>query len=222
VVRKPEDYEARVRDFQREIIEHKRKGRPIVFVDETGFDERASPLKGYAKKGSRLYISSTSGSWTRVSVAAAISEDGAVMTTLRNGSFSSTSFSKFLGDLNLPQGTVVLMDNVAFHKSRTVQHVIDYKGWSSVFTPPYSPWFNPIENVFGIVQNHFRRLRVEDSDVKDERVSSIPLTSSMRMSKQIQDAFDTAASTCKVANCVRRFWRFVSEKDIKDTLVTPR
>ncbi len=30
-------------------------------------------------------------------------------------------------------------------------------GWNVLYTQPYSPWFNPIENIFGIIKSYFRK-----------------------------------------------------------------
>jgi len=38
-----------------------------------------------------------------------------------------------------------------------VKEYITEKGWVSLYTPPYSPWFNPIENIFGIIKNQYRK-----------------------------------------------------------------
>jgi transposase len=49
------------------------------------------------------------------------------------------------------------MDNVAFHHSKIIKELIHKKGWEYLYTPPYSPVFNPIEGVFSIVKRHYSK-----------------------------------------------------------------
>ncbi|MGI4776392.1 MAG: transposase [Janthinobacterium lividum] len=46
----------------------------------------------------------------------------------------------------LPQGTVVVMDNPAFHKGSTMQEQIKTAAHILEYLPPYSPDLNPIEH----------------------------------------------------------------------------
>ena len=47
-------------------------------------------------------------------------------------------------------GPTLVMDNVAFHRTELVQEemIIIILNLTSHFLPPYSPFFNPIENMF--------------------------------------------------------------------------
>jgi transposase len=48
------------------------------------------------------------------------------------------------------------MDNIAFHRNDEVKKAIQSAGMNAVYIPPYSPDFNPIEEVFSWLK---RRLR---------------------------------------------------------------
>ena len=43
---------------------------------------------------------------------------------------------------------IVMLDNVASHKSSPVREAIEAADASLLFLPPYSPGFHPIENTF--------------------------------------------------------------------------
>lgn len=60
----------------------------------------------------------------------------------------------------------LIMDNVRFHHSHKVKDLADQKGLRIVYTPPYSPDFNPIENVFSYVKAIWRRLGPFSRDIK--------------------------------------------------------
>ena len=54
---------------------------------------------------------------------------------------------------------VVLMDNVAFHKTKAVRDYIQTTKSIILFVPPYSPDYNPIEMVFFKAQGSIQVLR---------------------------------------------------------------
>jgi transposase len=78
------------------------------------------------------------------------------------GSFNKERFLNFLKDLSLlPPGTVILLDNVSFHHSLVVKDIAKQHSLVLLYTPPYSPCFNPIEGVFSIIRgllNHERTI----------------------------------------------------------------
>ena len=57
----------------------------------------------------------------------------------------------------------MLLDNASIHNTVLVKQTIADKGYVVLFVPPYSPEFNPIELVFGVIKNSFYRLRYSDS-----------------------------------------------------------
>jgi hypothetical protein len=67
-----------------------------------------------------------------------------------------SDFVSFIERLELPRGMTLLMDNIQFHKSNETVAALQSKGFQVLYTPPYSPRFNPIENVFGVVKTAYR------------------------------------------------------------------
>lgn len=53
------------------------------------------------------------------------------------------------------------MDNVAFHRSKSVDTISHDRRLEALFIPPYTPDFNPIENVFGALKTIYRKLEFE-------------------------------------------------------------
>jgi transposase len=56
----------------------------------------------------------------------------------------------------LKQGSVVIMDNARFHKSKELKELFVKYECELLFLPPYSPDLNPIENMWGIIKEHLR------------------------------------------------------------------
>lgn len=52
---------------------------------------------------------------------------------------------------------LMVMDNVAFHKCQEVNELITENGCELLYPPPYSPFLNPIENVFSKWKNFTKR-----------------------------------------------------------------
>ena len=57
----------------------------------------------------------------------------------------------------LKPGDVVIMDNLAAHKSTPVRDAIEAVGARLLFLPPYSPDLNPIENAFAKLKALLRK-----------------------------------------------------------------
>ena len=131
----------------------------VVSIDEIGFSKRVNPLYSWSIKGKTKYIKNKIDSVKNrnTSVCSCITSNGDIKYEISNKPFNRESFLSFLQNLDFPKGTILLIDNVSFHHSKIVKEYITEKGWVSLYTPPYSPWFNPIENIFGIIKNQYRK-----------------------------------------------------------------
>jgi len=56
----------------------------------------------------------------------------------------------------LQKGDLVIMDNLATHKVRGVAEAIEAVGARLLYLPPYSPDFNPIENMWSKIKQILR------------------------------------------------------------------
>ena len=52
----------------------------------------------------------------------------------------------------LPNNSVVVMDNATFHKRSDTQELLEAHGHQLLWLPPYSPDFNPIEKMWAWVK----------------------------------------------------------------------
>ena len=57
----------------------------------------------------------------------------------------------------LKKGDIVICDNLPAHKVAGVKEIIEAKGASLFYLPPYSPDFNPIEQVFSKLKALLRK-----------------------------------------------------------------
>jgi hypothetical protein len=132
------------------------EGRLIVSIDETAFGRNGLTIKGYSKKGQRLLVRKKAPRVTTTSVVACVSKDGLLgKYALVGKAFNRYSFLEFLQSLNLPAGCHVLLDNVSFHHSKEVKEYASTQGFVLLYTPPYCPWFNPIEYCFSVIKRNY-------------------------------------------------------------------
>jgi len=77
----------------------------------------------------------------------------------------------------LQKGDVVIMDNLATHKVQGVREAIEAVGARLLYLPPYSPDYNPIENMWSkikqILRSHFPRTASELIDAAKIAFQSI-------------------------------------------------
>ena len=60
----------------------------------------------------------------------------------------------------IPTGSVIVMDNASWHRKKVLIALAETAGCRIIFLPPYSPDFNPIEQVWAnlkiFIKNHMR------------------------------------------------------------------
>ena len=168
--RSPEDIEKITKTFSE--IFNTLSNDEIVCVDETGFSNVGNNHYGYFSKG-KMPIVTNVRKRQRHSVVMAIQPSGVISWHHQDKPFNAETFFQFIESLQLPPTVkVLLMDNVAFHKTRKLQKIVEGKGLKLLFIPPYSPRCNPIEEVFSLVKRHFRTLTVDNS-VLENLVASV-------------------------------------------------
>ena len=73
----------------------------------------------------------------------------------------------------LDKGDVVIMDNLAAHKSKVAEKAIKARGAWILFLPPYSPDLNPIEMAFAKLKAHLRARAVSTIDALWQEIGRI-------------------------------------------------
>ena len=64
----------------------------------------------------------------------------------------------------LQSGDIVILDNLATHKSETAAQMLKAHGCWFLFLPTYSPDLNPIEMAFSKLKAHLRRIGARTFD----------------------------------------------------------
>lgn len=160
----------RVAEFKQQFLAAYRRGT-LSSWDESGFDLRCHPLYGYALRGHRAIVNvpkskcKGKNSDRHHSLVMAMHMDGGHHAEVLTGPVGGERFAAFVASTPFPPGTVVLLDNHSMHKTRAVRLEAARRGYSLLYTPAYSPEFNPIELMFGATKNFFYRLRYSDDGI---------------------------------------------------------
>ncbi len=77
---------------------------------------------------------------------------------------------------SLTEGQIVIMDNLAAHKGKKVEQLLQARGCQLLFLPGYSPDFSPIEETFSKVKAHLRRAGARTREALQDALCQALLT----------------------------------------------
>jgi len=138
----------------------------FVFIDEVGFNDSIKPIYSWSEKGKKLYIDHKINTKSRnnKSVCSYITNEGKISYCVSNIPYNKNILLEYMKTFNFPKNTIIIMDNVSFHHSKIIKNYVETKNWKLLYIPPYSPDFNPIENIFSKIKNHYRKYKnIENS-----------------------------------------------------------
>ena len=128
-------------------------------MDESGAKTNLTRLCGRALKGERAHASTPHGHWQTTTMISSIRLDGSTACMALVGTTDTESFRAYVSQVLIPTlrwGDLVVMDNLAPHKSAPTLALITNAGAQVLFLPAYSPDFNPIEKMWSKVKSLLR------------------------------------------------------------------
>lgn len=131
-----------------------------MFVDETGTTTSMARLRGWGQKGKPLLGKTPHGHWMTSTFVAGLQHDGLLAPMLIDAPMTGRIFQQWLTDHLIPElapGSIVVCDNLPAHKVAGVRQCLEAAGMGLLYLPPYSPDFNPIEQVFAKLKALLRR-----------------------------------------------------------------
>lgn len=132
----------------------------MVFVDECGTHTSMMRRRARAPRGERVYGRVPRNRGKNTTLLASMTSSGMGPCLAVEGSTTKAIFEAYVERVLLPSlspGRVVVMDNLAAHKGERVRDLIEGRGCSLLFLPPYSPDFSPIEEAFSKIKARLRR-----------------------------------------------------------------
>ena len=131
----------------------------LVFVDESGANTKMTRLRGRAPEGQRVVGRVPHGHYQTTTLVAGIRLKGPCAPWLFEGAMDGEMFLAWVVQGLVPtlqKGDLVIMDNLATHKVWGVLEAIEEAGARLLYLPPYSPDFNPIENMWSKIKQILR------------------------------------------------------------------
>jgi transposase len=163
----------------------------LVFLDESGVKTNMTRLYGRATKGSRCHDKTPDGRWETVTILSSIRLDGETESIMFDGAVDRKMFDAYIEEILIPTlrpGDIVIMDNLASHKSEKSRNLIESKSAICLFLPAYSPDFNPIEKMWSKVKQILRGLKAR---TREELFDAVAKALSMVNADDAQGWFES-------------------------------
>lgn len=131
----------------------------LVFLDEAGFQATLRRSHAWAKAGVRAACRHSSQPAKNITVIGAIRLTGPVVMKSQLMAMTSHRFTSFLRNVLAPKlhkGDVLVMDNLRAHHSPMVKQLAEQIGLKLIYTPPYTPQYNPIELAWAVMKQRLR------------------------------------------------------------------
>ena len=131
-----------------------------MFLDETAATTKMARRRGRAPRGQRLKASVPHGHWKTTTFIGGLRRSGMTAPMVLDGPMTADWFGAYAEQVLAPTlrpGDIVILDNLAAHKSAQARHAIEAAGARLLFLPPYSPDLNPIENAFAKLKALLRK-----------------------------------------------------------------
>src|SRR3954447_13971647 len=145
----------------------------LVFIDETGIDTRMTRAYARAAKGQRAVGKVPWGRWERLTVLGALALDGIVASRGVAAATGTAVFLAFAEEVLIPAlrerpDALVVMDNLAAHKSEAVRGALDRAGLAHRYLPSYSPDLNPIERAWSKLKTRLRAVGARSREALEQ------------------------------------------------------
>lgn len=122
-----------------------------MFLDETWATTNMTPTRGRSPVGTRCIGHAPQNHWKTTTLICALRCEGLVAPWVIDGPVNGTAFRTWVQQVLVPvlhPGDIVVLDNLGSHKVSGVEQAIQTVGAQVRYLPPYSPDYNPIEQVF--------------------------------------------------------------------------
>lgn len=146
----------------------------LVFLDETGAKTNMTRAFARSRRGERAVDYAPHGHWHTTTLVAGMTLEAAIAPMVLDGPMDTAAFVAYVEQIlvrELPSESIVIMDNLAAHKSPRVAQALSQVGAELRYLPPYSPDFNPIEWMWSKVKNHLRQTKARTQEELYEAIA---------------------------------------------------
>ena len=165
------DIQLKRKNWEQRILENDAKH--LVFLDESGINTDMTRRYARAKKNQRAVDSTPLNTPATTTVLSSIRLDGSCIYTTYQGGTTAERFENYLKSYLLPAlgpDDIVVMDNMRSYHAKVVKNLLDEKHIQYLYLPPYSPDYNPIENMWSKIKANMRKQKVRAATLLPEAI----------------------------------------------------
>lgn len=133
-------------------------------------------LRGRAPRGEPLVGKIPHGHWKTTTFVAGLRCTALTAPCVIDGPMAGSAFCAYVKQILAPSlqaGDIVVLDNLAAHKVPGVREVVEAAGATLRYLPPYSPDFNPIEQLFAKLKALLRKAAERSVERSWQRIASL-------------------------------------------------
>lgn len=157
------DHEIEVKKFLNKVNHYDLKD--IICIDETSINLDMKIKYCRNISGKRCYLRTDNNKvFRKFSIIFAISNIKTIDYIIyENGSINGARFNEFIKNIvNKNKNKLLIFDNAAIHKMYSTKDIIEKSGNKFLYTVPYSPFLNPIENFFSKLKHNIKLIPISD------------------------------------------------------------
>ena len=132
----------------------------LVYIDEAGVNDTLDYEYGWCAASERFYDLKLGHRTERISMIAGWCNRMVLAPLTFEGYCNTDLVEAWVEQILTPAlkpGQRVVIDNASFHKSATIQALIEQAGCRLLFLPPYSPDLNKIEKFWARLKHYLRK-----------------------------------------------------------------
>ena len=133
-------------------------------------------LRGRAPRGERLVGKIPYGHWKTTTFVAGLRSNALTAPCVIDGPMNGHAFLAYVEQVLVPSlnpGDIIVLDNPGAHKVPGVCEAIEAAGATVLYLPPYSPDFNPIEQLFAKLKALLRKAAERAVDGLWNRIAAL-------------------------------------------------
>jgi transposase len=123
-------------------------------------------LYGRVFGGQRLVDAAPHGHWCSTTILSSIRLNGSTAAMVIEGATDASVFQAYVQRILIPSlraRDIVVMDNLAPHKHPEILRMLERANVEVWYLPPYSPDFNPIEQMWSKIKAYLRKAKARSS-----------------------------------------------------------
>jgi transposase len=155
-------------EYVHSIVQLRRSGVDIIYIDQTSFNAWDGKERCWQPSKNPLTFSQMNTKTSNFTVYGGISELTGRFTfkIYENTSIDSfLDFMKLFKNRSKKHEIAFVLDNHSSHRSNITQDQLDGIDIGVLFLPPYSSEYNPIERMWALIKNHWRKsVMIRDGD----------------------------------------------------------